>query len=46
MKPTRMFTATKTFIRKDGSILLLRESSRYADGANAGKYDVAGGASR
>ena len=39
----KTFTATKAFIIHRGKILILRESSEYGDGSNAGMYDVAGG---
>lgn len=39
----KYFTATKAFLKRDGKILLLRESSKYADGVMQGKYDVPGG---
>lgn len=39
----KMFVATKAFIEYDGKILLVRESDKYADGANVAKYDVVGG---
>jgi 8-oxo-dGTP diphosphatase len=39
----KLFTATKAFIIHDGKVLLLKESTKYADGANAGKFDVVGG---
>ncbi len=39
----KVFTATKAFIIFNGKVLILRESSAYADGANAAKYDVPGG---
>ncbi len=42
MEP-KLFVATKAFIVHQGKVLLLRESSQYADGANAGRYDVPGG---
>jgi 8-oxo-dGTP diphosphatase len=42
MKP-RIFVATKAFILFQGKILILRESSKYTDGTNAGRYDVPGG---
>jgi 8-oxo-dGTP diphosphatase len=35
--------ATKALIERDGKILVVRESSAYQDGVNAGKYDVVGG---
>lgn len=39
----RLFIATKSFIRYRGKILILKESLKYEDGSNAGKFDVAGG---
>ncbi len=41
--PPKLFIATKAFIERDGKILVLRESAQYADGTNAGKFDVPGG---
>jgi len=38
-----LFVATKAFIVHNGKILILRESSKYEDGANSSKYDVVGG---
>jgi 8-oxo-dGTP diphosphatase len=43
MIPSKIFTATKALIMHEGKALILRESTKYADGANAGKYDVPGG---
>ena len=41
---TKLFVATKAFIKnKEGKILILRESSKYKDGSNAGKFDIVGG---
>lgn len=40
---TKLFVATKAFIRYKGKILILRESNKYTDGVNSGKYDVVGG---
>jgi len=40
---TKLFVATKAFIICQGKVLILRESSSYKDGANAGRYDVVGG---
>jgi 8-oxo-dGTP diphosphatase len=40
---TKLFAATKAFILYQGKVLLVRESSKYADGSNAGSYDVVGG---
>ena len=40
---TKLFVATKAFILHQGKVLLLQESTQYADGANAGKFDLAGG---
>ena len=37
------FTATKAFLKRDGKILLLHESSKYSDGNNLAQYDVPGG---
>lgn len=39
----KLFAATKAFINYDGKILLLKESEKYSDGTNAGKFDVVGG---
>lgn len=39
----KVFAATKAFIIHQGKMLLLKESSKYKDGANAGKFDVVGG---
>lgn len=39
----RLFVATKAFIEDGGEVLVLRESAAYADGANTGRFDVAGG---
>lgn len=38
----KLFAATKAFIVYQGKLLLLRESSKYVDGSNAGSYDVVG----
>ncbi len=39
----KLFVATKAFIFYKNRVLLLRESSKYEDGSNEGKYDVPGG---
>lgn len=39
----KVWVATKAFIEHDGKILVVRESSKYEDGTNAGNYDVVGG---
>lgn len=39
----KMFVATKAFVQFNGKILLLRESGKYVDGANVGRYDIVGG---
>ena len=41
--PPKLFVATKAFIIRDGKILILRESSSYLEGTNAGRFDVVGG---
>ncbi len=33
----------KAFIIHDGKVLILRESTKYAEGTNAAKYDIVGG---
>jgi 8-oxo-dGTP diphosphatase len=41
---SKLFVATKAFIVNDeGKVLLVRESSKYKDGANAGRFDIVGG---
>jgi 8-oxo-dGTP diphosphatase len=42
MKP-KIWAATKSFIMHKGKVLIIRESSKYEDGINPGKYDVVGG---
>lgn len=42
MEP-KLFVATKAFIVHEGKVLLVRESTKYEEGANAGKFDVVGG---
>jgi len=39
----RLFTAAKAFIEHEGKILIVRESTEYKDGSNAGLFDVVGG---
>lgn len=39
----KLFVATKAFVVFDGKILILKESEKYSDGSNAGRYDVPGG---
>lgn len=39
----KLFVATKAFVNHGGKILILRESAKYEDGTNAGRWDVAGG---
>jgi len=43
MEDIKFFMATKAFVIHNDKVLILRESSKYADGVNGGKYDVAGG---
>lgn len=40
---TRLFVATKGFVRNNGKILIVRESSAYQDGTRAEEYDLPGG---
>lgn len=39
----KLFVATKAFIVQGGKILLLRESNKYVDGTNCGRWDFPGG---
>jgi len=39
----KLFAAVKAFIINDGRVLILKESNKYQDGSNAGKWDVVGG---
>ncbi|MBP9686486.1 MAG: NUDIX domain-containing protein [Candidatus Doudnabacteria bacterium] len=39
----KLFVATKALIVHEGKVLLLQESTAYADGTNAGKWDLPGG---
>ena len=39
----KLFVATKAFIVHNGKVLILRESSNYQDGTNAGRFDIVGG---
>ena len=39
----KMWVATKAFIVHNGKVLVVRESSKYKDGTNIGKFDVVGG---
>lgn len=41
--PIKLFVATRAFISYQGKVLILRESSKYGEGSNEGKYDVVGG---
>lgn len=43
MSVDKLFVATKAFITYQDKVLLLRESDKYEDGVNVGKYDVPGG---
>ncbi|MBI4146558.1 NUDIX domain-containing protein [Candidatus Woesearchaeota archaeon] len=43
MTEPKLFIATKAFILDKGKVLILKESTKYKDGANAGKYDLPGG---
>lgn len=39
----KLFVATKAFIEYRSKVLLLRESTKYQEGSNSGRYDVPGG---
>jgi len=39
----KLFVATKAFIKYQGKVLILKESEKYGDGTNAGKFDLVGG---
>ena len=39
----KLFVGAKGVVVRDGKILLLRESTKYADGTETGKWDVPGG---
>src|SRR3989338_5828239 len=39
----KFFCATKAFIVHKGKVLILRESTKYSDGTQVGKYDIPGG---
>ncbi len=43
MEAFKLFTAMKAFVVRDGKILILRESDKYADGVSSQRYDVVGG---
>jgi len=43
MTEPKLFVATKALVIHNGKILILRESTKYTDGANAGRFDVPGG---
>tara|TARA_Y100000310_G_scaffold201547_1_gene201643 strand:+ start:491 stop:913 length:423 start_codon:yes stop_codon:yes gene_type:complete len=40
---SKLFVATKAFILNNNKVLLLRESNKYQEGTNSGKFDVPGG---
>ena len=42
MEP-KLFVATKAFINNNEKILILKESDKYEDGTNTGKFDIPGG---
>ncbi len=41
--PPKLFVATKAFVTWNGKVLVVRESSKYADGSHAGEFDIVGG---
>ena len=42
-KRPKLFVACKAFIVHDGKVLILKESTKYKEGTNIGKFDVVGG---
>ena len=40
---TKLYVAPKAFVEHEGKVLVLRESKRYLDATQVGKYDVPGG---
>jgi len=42
MQP-KLFVATKAFIVYNSKVLILKESPKYKEGANIGKFDIVGG---
>ncbi|MEK6899206.1 MAG: NUDIX domain-containing protein [Nanoarchaeota archaeon] len=43
MNVSKQFIALKAVIEHNGKVLILRESKKYEEGANFGKYDICGG---
>ncbi|MBX4196307.1 NUDIX domain-containing protein [Candidatus Pacearchaeota archaeon] len=43
MNPPKLFVAVKALITHQGKILLIRESQKYKEGTQLGKFDVVGG---
>lgn len=41
--PMRQFIATRSLIVRESRVLVIRESEKYEDGTNEGKYDLPGG---
>jgi len=39
----KIFTAMKAFIIHNNKVLVLKESEKYKEGTNAGKFDIVGG---
>jgi 8-oxo-dGTP diphosphatase len=42
-EPVQLRVACKALIARDGKVLVLRESGKYEEGTNVGKYDMPGG---
>jgi 8-oxo-dGTP diphosphatase len=43
MEEATLFFAVKAFVEHNGKVLVIRESEKYSDGTQEGKFDVPGG---
>ncbi len=43
MNTPKLFIALKALIQKEGRVLIIRESSKYKDGTQTGRWDLPGG---